>query len=406
MRLTAATLRSLACPEGKSEQTFFDEDLPGFGLRTRPSGAQSWLYQYAIAGRTRKIFLGSPTVVDPGKARQAAKDLAAAIRLGRDPASEKATSRIRAVETVAAFLPRFLARQRERLKPRSYIETERHLLVHAKPLHGLALERVDRRTVATRLMEIAEKSGGAAANRVRASLSGFFSWAAREGLVESNPVSYTNKSPEAGGRDRVLNDAELRAIWLALKDDDYGVIVKLLALIGCRREEIGSLRWSEVNFEAATIALPPARTKNRREHVIPLSPSALAILQAQRRRREAAGAGVDLVFGRTGRGFKSWAVSKLALDARLAAGGEALAPWVLHDFRRSVSTVLHERFNVPPHIVEVVLGHVGGHQAGIAGTYNKALYLDERRRALERWGAHIVSLVSGEPAEAKIVSLR
>jgi integrase len=175
-------------------------------------------------------------------------------------------------------------------------------------------------------------------------------------------------------------------------------------LVGCRREEVGSLRWSEVDFAAATVTLPPPRTKNKREHVIPLSPAALAILE-ERRRRKAVGAS-DLVFGRTGRGFRSWAVSKQALDARLAAAGGPLAPWVLHDFRRALSTSLHERFNIQPHVVEAVLGHVGGHKAGVAGVYNKALYLTERRRALERWSEHVISLVSSEPAEAKIVSLR
>ena len=55
----------------------------------------------------------------------------------------------------------------------------------------------------------------------------------------------------------------------------------------------------------------------------------------------------------------------------------------------AVSTALHERFGVPPHVVEAALGHVGGHKAGIAGVYNKAQYLDERRRALQRWADHI-----------------
>ena len=108
MRLTMTTIRTLACPPGKSEQTTFDEDLPGFGLRVRPSGAQSWVYQYAIAGKTKKIFLGSPSVVEAGQARAAAKGLAAQARLGRDPANEKAKSRALAAETVGALLPRFL----------------------------------------------------------------------------------------------------------------------------------------------------------------------------------------------------------------------------------------------------------------------------------------------------------
>jgi integrase len=398
VRLTATNVRALFCQHGKTEQTYFDSDLPGFGLRIRASGAKSWLLQYAVAGKTKKIFLGKPNEVDAGKARDAAKDLLAAIRLGRDPAQEKVAGRARAKETVSALLPHFLARQRARLKPRSYLETERHLLHHAKPLHNHPIELIDRRMIAKRLAEISDNSGPAASNNVRTSLSALFSWAAREGFVEANPVSFTNKAIQNGARERVLADGELRSIWLALEADDYGEIVKLLMLTGARRHEIGALRWSEVDLQAATITLPPARTNNGREHIIPLSAPALAILQARTRGER------DTLFGRSdNRGFQNWSLSKRELDARLT---DPLPAWVLHDFRRAVSTALHERFGVPPHIVEAILGHVDGHKAGVAGTYNKALYTHERARVLERWGEHILAVVTGQPTAAQIIKLR
>ena len=402
MRLTATTLRSLACPASKSEQTFFDDDLPGFGLRVRAGGAKTWVVQYAIAGKSRKIFLGSPGVVDPGRAREAAKGLLAAVRLGRDPAKEKAQGRANAAETFAALLPRFIDHQRARLRPRSFVEVDRHLNKHAKSLHSEPVERVDRRAIAKLLTEIAEKNGPGAANRTRGSLSAFFTWLSRAGYVESNPVSYTNKAIETGARSRVLSDAELGTIWRALGDDDYDVIVKLLMLTGCRRDEIGSLRWSEIDLEAATITLPPARTKNRRGHTIPLSVPALAILQARRRDDER-----DPVFGRgENRGFQNWSAPRKELDKRLTQADEALTGWTLHDFRRSISTAMHECFGVPPHVVEAVLGHVSGHQGGVAGVYNRSSYLEERRRALARWGEHVPAIVTGKSATGKIANLR
>jgi len=408
MRLTAATIRTLSLRSGKSDHVFFDADLPGFGLRLRASGARTWLLQYAIAGRTRRMALGSVAVLDPGKARETAKRLLAQVRLGHDPARDKITARSKAAETFGALLPRFLERQRARLKPRSYEETERHLKAHAKPLHGYSIEALERRTIATRLAEIEKRSGPAASNRVRTSLSAFFTWAAREGYVDANPVAFTNKAIENGGRDRVLSDAELATVWRVLADDQYGAIVRLLMLTGARRDEIASLRWSEIDLDAATITLPPARTKNRREHLIPLSKPALAILATQPRRSEADGSDRDHVFGRgAGRGFQDWSGSKADLDARIAAArkGKAL-DWTLHDFRRSLSTALHERFGVLPHVVETILGHADGHKAGVAGVYNKAVYLDERRRALERWGTHVVAAVTGIPKSGAVVNLR
>ena len=407
MRLNATTIRTLSLPAGTADKVFFDEDLPGFGLRVRTSGAQTWMVQYAIAGKTRRMVLGSTAAVDPGKARATAKDLLAAVRLGRDPASEKAEVRAKAAETFGALLARFMERQRARLKRRSYEEVERHLLMHAKPLHTRPIEAIDRRAIASHLAEIARTSGPAASNRVRASLSAYFSWAAREGFIEANCVGYTNKAVENGARHRVLADDELATIWRCLGDDQYGALVKLLMLTGARRDEIASVTWSEFDLEAGTIMLSPERTKSRREHIIPLSELALAILSAQPRRNEANGVQRELIFGYGRRGYQDWSGSKADLDVRIAAAlsGKAL-DWRLHDFRRSISTTLHERFGVQPHVVEAVLGHVGGHQGGIAGVYNKALYLDERRRALARWADHVQTIIIGNKSPARIVRLR
>ncbi len=104
----------------------------------------------------------------------------------------------------------------------------------------------------------------------------------------------------------------------------------------------------------------------------------------------------DFVFGRGEGGFSGWSQCKGRLDAKLD-----LAPWTLHDARRSISTVLHEKFNVPPHVVEAILGHISGHRAGVAGTYNRALYLDQRREALEKYAGHIKGLARAKLAVVK-----
>jgi integrase len=387
------------------DKVHFDADLPGYGLRVRASGVHSLMVQYAIAGRTRRVVLGPLNRVDPGKAYASARDLLARVRLGHDPASEKELARARAGETFGALLPRFLERQRARLKPRSYIETERHLKVHAKTLHSSPIETVTRRAIAGRLAEIEKHNGPAARNRVRASLSAYFTWAAKEGYVENNPAAFTNKAEEKA-RERVLSDEELRTIWLATDDSQFGAIIKLLMLTGARRSEIGGLTWSEIS--PILLTLPSARTKSGREHLVPLSEPALTILKAQPKRTNPNGTLREHLFGTiVGCGYQNWSRGKVDLDARIVAAnhGKALE-WRLHDFRRSVSTSLHDRFGVPPHVVEEILGHVGGHKGGVAGVYNKALYLDERRRALERWGAHIMELVTGKRAKARVVDLR
>jgi integrase len=236
--------------------------------------------------------------------------------------------------------------------------------------------------VAARLDKIASEHGPVSADRARAALSTFFAWAIGEGLCETNPVVGTNKHFDGErSRDRVLTDRELAVIWQALPDSDYGAIVRLLILTGQRREEIGALRWSEVDLEAREIALPPVRNKNGRPHDIPLSDQALSILKSRPAR-----ASRDLVFGNGPRGrdgearscgFQGWAKAKLALDQQISS----VDPWRLHDVRRTVATRMAE-LGVQPHVVEAVLNHVSGHKAGVAGVYNRSSYAHEKREAL------------------------
>jgi integrase len=404
VKLNATATRTLQLPRGVKDKTFWDDDLAGFGLRLRAGGSRKWLVQYAVRGDTRRLTLGSTATLAAHEARAQAQAALAQVKLGKDPARDKLAQQEAAADTFGKLLPRFLERQRLKLKPRSFEETNRHLVQHADSLHRLPITALDRRAIAALLSELADNNGPGAANRVRASLSAFCTWLARDGYLDSNPVAFTNRAVEQGARGRVLSDAEVARIWRALRSDQYAAIVKLLVLSGARRDEIGGLRWSEVNLDAAMITLPPARTKNRREHLIPLSPPALEVLTAQPHRIKADGRPRDLIFGRGQFGFRDWSGSKADLDARIAEAGEPFE-WVLHDFRRSLSTALHEQFAVPPHVVEALLGHVSGHKAGVAGTYNRASYIDERRRALERWGEHLITLISGKKPAA-VVTLR
>jgi integrase len=408
VHLTTAFAREAACPPGKKEHTYRD-DVACFFLRVRDTGGKTWVFEYTIAGRKEKVFLGSPHIVDAGKARAAAKDLAAQVRLGRNPAAEKRSARDQAKETVRGLLPRFLERQRGRLRPRSFEVAESMLRRHAAPLASLPVSKIDRRTASKFLTELAEAKGPITANRTQSNLSAFCTRLIRAGYLESNPFAYAEKAIEPGPRSRVLSDDELVAIWRALNTDEalaaheYNTIVKLLLLTGARRNEIGLLTWQEINWDNATLVLPAARVKSNREHTIPLSPPALSILEEYRRKTDSSS---GCLFGlRADRGYRGWHTGKQRLDARLDNAGTPIADWRHHDFRRSISTTMHERFNIPPHVVEAVLGHVG-HQRGVAGVYNKAVYLDERRRALTRWADHIIGLATGEPAEAKVIKLR
>jgi integrase len=391
MKLTVKSTGALKLAPGQSDFIAFDNDIPGFGLRLRDGGSRTWIFQYKLGSKQRRMVIGSAKAITAEKARELAGVLHAKVRLGRDPAAAKAASIARAANDLGELVRRYLEHQKGELRPRSYVEVERHLARNAKALHGMPVSSIDRRTIADRLNLIAKESGAVTANRTRACLSAAFSWAMREGLAEANPVAGTGKREERA-RDRVLSDQEIKTIWDALEDDRFGAIVKLLTLTGQRKNEIAGLRWSEIDFDAGLISLPAERTKNARPHQIPMSAAVAAILRAQPRAGE-------FVFGGVGGAFSGWSRSKDILDGRLPA----MAPWVIHDLRRTCATRMAD-IGIAPHVVEAVLNHVSGHKGGIAGVYNRALYVAEKAQALDRWADHVAAILDGR--KSNVTELR
>ena len=167
----------------------------------------------------------------------------------------------------------------------------------------------------------------------------------------------------------------------------------------------------ELDLAGRKLTLPGERSKNHREHELPLSDLAVTILKEAIDGREASAVFGDAAKarGEAIKGFSGWSKAKAALDKRIAlaraeAGLEPMASWTVHDLRRTADTRMHD-LGVLPHVVEAVLNHVSGHKAGVAGRYNKATYAAEKRQALDMWAAHVEALVAGKGA-SNIVALR
>jgi integrase len=395
MQLTQARVQELVLPANKTDHIVFDDECPGLGVRVRLGGSRTWVYQYQIGPRKARITLGRLSALTLAQARKRWGELHARVRLGESPAAIKAERQRQAEETLGAALRPFLLYQRSRVKPRSYVEVERHLLKGCRALHGLPLSGVGRRVVAARLAAIASNGGPVQANRTRASLHKFFNWCISEGLADRNPVAGTIRRPERA-RSRVLSGAEIAAVWKATADTtDFSAIVRLLLLTGCRASEIGGLRWSEVFTDR--IVLPGERTKNSRPHTVPLTAPIAAILDARPRRP-----GRDHVFGRIdGRGFSGWSAGKVELDSRL----QPAAPWTVHDLRRSVTTHMAEHLGVAPHLIESVLNHVSGVRGGVHAVYNQSAYEPQVRHVMTAWAEYLMALVEGRAPTSKVLQL-
>jgi integrase len=382
---TKTTVRKMQCAPGQNESLFWDAGLRGFGMRTLRSGRRSWIYQYRDEhGRTRRMVLGDVSAVSLETAREAARQKAASVAKGANPSVER--KKKRAAGTVIEVVEGYLAYARERQRSRSFRETERHLRIHAAPLHHDRVETVRRGDIAGLLGRIAARSGPIAANRLRAALSALWTWGLRTGLVEAdiNPVSFTVRQPE-NSRDRTLSGRELRAVWRVTGDGkDYSRIVRLCLLTGCRREEIGGLRWDEI--QTNRIAFSPGRMKGNLAHEISLLPMISSTLPE--RPDHASGS----VFGRRGTGFSGWSKSKIDLDAKIAGLGLEMPSWGLHDFRRTLSTKLHD-MGVEPLVIEALLAHK---QQGVAAVYNRASFREAKSVALMRWHEVVLQEIADE----------
>jgi integrase len=383
MKFTQASVASFEPPTGKPDHMEWDDAIPGFGIRVQNGGSKTYVAQYKIGTRQRRISLGKVDKVSLTHAQREAKSIFESVAKKIDPATERAKAVAEAGQTFDPIIDRYLEKVKDERASSYYDANKMYLQRHFKALHKMPLASIDRATVGRELHAITKAKGPTAANRARAALSAFFNWAIREGLAETNPVDNTNKNKE-NSRERVLTAKELKAIWSKLPENDYGRIVKLLTFTGQRRDEIGSLEWSEVNLDKKQIELPASRTKNNRAHTAMLSPPALDILKSIENDGES-----KYVFGRYDGPFSGWSKAKAELDQLVD-----IPHWTLHDLRRTASTNMAEHCGVMGDVIEAALNHKSGSKAGVAGVYNRAVYLEESRKALDKYATYVLSVVS------------
>ena len=389
MKLTDKTIAALTLA-GKKDAIYFDDSLTGFGYRMRQGAggkvSRSWIAQYRRAGASRRMLIGSAEVVTADQARAKAKKVLAAVALGDDPQAEKAERRTKDQVTMRAVVNEYIADRTSDWRAQTRHGVTLYLTgPYFRTLHGMAVDKITRRDVASRLIAIKREHSPIVAAAARAKLSAFFVWCLRQGLTEHNPVIGTEQPKRTASRDRVLSDDELATIWRSCNDGDHGKIVRMMILTGCRRNEIGGMCWSEIAPDKSTWTLPAVRSKNKRALTLPVLPMMREILDTVPQMVSR-----DQLFGqRSEKGFAGWDKGKQSIDK-----GSGVTGWRRHDLRRTVATRMAD-IGIAPHIIEAVLGHHGGFRAGIAGVYNRSPYEREVRAALATWHDHLRAIIAG-----------
>jgi integrase len=312
------------------------------------------------------VTLGRWPAIAVKDARDIARDLAARVARGEDPALDRkreAGGDGDRFETVAkAFIDRVVRPRQLRTAHQTATLIENRLV---RAWRGRRISEITRGDVVRLLDAEIDAGRGRTANKLLAVTKRLFDWAAERHDLDRNPASGLSRPAVERSRERVLGDDELAVVWKAAERLawPWGPYVQLLILSGQRRREAAELRWSEIDLEAAVWRLPAERSKSNRSHVIPLSEPALEILRAAPRL-----AGDDHVFWtHRGAGLSGFAQSKAKLDRIILQSGAELAPWSLHDLRRSCATGMAQ-LGVEPHVLAAVLNHAPASVQGVTAS--------------------------------------
>lgn len=367
LRLTDIAARKLSLPE-HGQVTYWDETTPGFGLRCS-SKSKSFVIMF---GEKRRLkTLGRYPALSLSDARKEARKFLANV-LGGPVAADIPI--ITFIEAKNEFLKDCAARN----KPRTVADYTRLLNRHFNFKSDIRI------LTRQQIMKVVSSLSSTPSEQAHAyvAVRTMMNWCVRRGYVDYSPIP--SMSFQKSSRNHILNSDELTAVYAHSQVHPYpfGSIVKLMVLTGQRRGEVAAMRRSWIADE--TVIFPEGFTKNKREHRLPLPPSALAVIE----RLPNTG---DLLFparNNSENPFNGWGKCKTRFDEPLE-----LAPYTLHDLRRTFSSNM-AMLAVPIQVTEKILNHISGTVSGIAAVYNRYSYFNEMKDALEKHDEFLAKLIS------------
>ena len=408
-----------------ARQEIPDGGLPGLYLIIQPKrerhgkelpAVMSWAIRYRFDGKSKKHTIGSYPAYSLAQAREEAGKALRAVSEVRDPAAEKAARKGRKLDLVEDAIDEFVKRHVEKEnRPNTIRERKRLFEKEVKPKwRGRNMQTITRLEIIQFIDKTADRAP-VLANRLLALLNVFFGWSVERDIIEVSPMQKKIRPPsQETTRDRILTDEEIRLLLLAADKQGYpfGPMVKMLLVTGQRRSEVAEAQWIEMELEAndQLWVIPPERSKNRKEHFVPLPALLLSIIEALPRIKPSNDDKAKPVYLFTTSGttpVSGFSKAKALLDAALleTARREAkergedpeavtIEPWTFHDLRRTAASGM-ARLSVPVHVVEAVLNHRSGSIKGVAAVYNRYDYAEEKRAALSEWCDYVEGIRKG-----------
>lgn len=417
---TDAYVRGLKPVDGK-RAAYFDGATPGLELRVSAGAQKTWGYRYRdIGGRTLRLVLGTFPAVGLKDAREAALQARAHVSRGGDPQTEKraarATAKAQQIKTLKDLAESYLEAAEGKNRASSVAVDRQRIESHIIPkLGSQPVAAVTRGQVRELVNEIGKRGHEVTANRVAGIIVKLYRHARDDlDMAILNPATGLQSTYEEETRSRVLNDAELRKVWGGLSgpafaplSESMALCLKLAALTLQRGKEVSGINERELNLDQHIWVIPGERTKNGREHVVPLSPQAEAVIKRALALRPKLKEDNRKKSAPTRPLFPSprdptQSITRHALTRAMSRlceeiGVKDASP---HDLRRTGATAItSERIGMPRFVVSAVLNHTS-EMGGITRIYDRNEYLPEKRRALEAW-ARVLRSMSAEKAKRK-----
>jgi len=388
-RLTDRLLKNL-----KTEQTveeFWDQSFPGsFGVRVRKSGRKTFVFLYRTGGRRRRMKLGLYPALSLAGARDQAFRFLGAVQRGEDPAEKRTQER--GAGTFEELADLYLERHARPLKkPASIKEDTRILNTYLLPVWGRKNFRSITRSDVIFLLDNIQfnRQAPVMANRVKALTSTIFNFALRKALVPltfANPCTHVELPYKETSRDRVLSDDEIQALWKDLENhaEPTASIFRLILLIGQRPGETKVMRWRDLD-DKNIWTIPATATKTTREHRVPLSTQAVAVIEELRPFSRDS----EFVFASPRGGNIRW-LQKMSQQIQKNTGFH----FRLHDLRRTCATNL-SKLGIGDVTIARILNHSWPLRQ-MTAVYNRWDKLPEMGRALQIWGERLEQMVTGK----------